>query len=116
MFCSSAGLENSHERNLSPAGTVNAHKKFQTQEYSMASNKKQQNKRGGEKSRPVGNYNPGGQAGKSVQGGGQRPADEPGGPFLGRSAGNPSPGSANPGQTGTPGGKGKQDAPQNQKR
>jgi hypothetical protein len=52
--------------------------------------------------------------------------------FLGRSAkstneqsdagpgnpnpGNPPPGNANPGQTGTPGGKGKQDAPQNQKR
>jgi hypothetical protein len=29
---------------------------------------------------------------------------------------NPPPGSINPGQTGTPGGKEKQDAPQNQKR
>jgi hypothetical protein len=81
-------------------------------------NKSQQD---GHKSQPIGNYNPGGQAGESVQGGGQRPAGEPGGPFLGKSAGNlkrdnPPPGSANPGQTGTPGGKGKQDAPQNQKR
>jgi hypothetical protein len=65
---------------------------------------------------PVGNYNPGGQAGESVRGGGQRPADEPGGPFLGKqsdaSSGNPNPGpgSAN---AGTPGGKGKQDAKQN---
>jgi hypothetical protein len=68
-------------------------------------------------------YNPGGQLGKSVQGGGQRPAKQPGGPFLGKGAtsgksntGNPQPGSAKPGQTGTPGGKGKQDTPQNQKR
>jgi hypothetical protein len=68
-------------------------------------------------------YNPGGQAGKSVQGGGQRPAKQPGGPFLGKGAtsgksntGNPQPGSANPAQTGTPGGKGKQNTPQNQKR
>lgn len=94
--------------------------------------KNQPNQQGGQQSRPVGSYNPGGQAGESVQGGGQRPADEPGGPILGKSAkstkeqsdaspgnpnpGNPPPGSANPGQTGTPGGKGKQDAPQNQKR
>jgi hypothetical protein len=91
-------------------------------------NKNQQNQQGGQQSRPVGSYNPGGQAGESVQGGGQRPADEPGGPFLGRSAtsakknsdaspgnpnhGNPPHGSANPDQTGTPGSKG----PQNQKR
>jgi hypothetical protein len=68
-------------------------------------------------------YNPGGQLGKSVQSGGQRPAKQPGGPFLGKGAtsgksktGNVQPGSANPGQTGTPGGKGKQDSPQNQKR
>jgi hypothetical protein len=95
-------------------------------------NKKQQNQQGGRNSRPVGNYNPGGQAGKTVQGGGQRPADEPGGPFLGRSAtsakeqsdaslgnpnpGNAPPGSANPDQTGMAGEKGKQHAPQNQKR
>jgi hypothetical protein len=94
-------------------------------------NEDEQNQQGGPQSRPVGNYNPGGQAGKGVQGGGQRPADEPGGPFLGRSAtsakeqsdassGNPSPGnsppsSANPDQTGTRGEKGKQNAPQNQK-
>jgi hypothetical protein len=68
----------------------------------------QQNQQGGQQSRPVGDYNPGGQAGKSVQGGGQRPADEPGGPFLGRSAtstkeqsnanpGNPNPGNPPPG-------------------
>ena len=31
-------------------------------------------------------YNPGGQLGKSVQGGGQRPAKQPGGPFLGKGA------------------------------
>jgi hypothetical protein len=29
-------------------------------------------------------YNPGGQLGKSVEGGGQRPAKQPGGPFLGK--------------------------------
>ena len=86
-------------------------------------NKDQQNQQGGQQSRQVGNYNPGGQAGKRVQGGGQRPADEPGGPFLGRSATNTieqsaaSPGNPNPDQTGTPGGKKKQDdAPRNQKR
>jgi hypothetical protein len=68
-------------------------------------------------------YNPGNQLGKSVQGGGQRPANQPGGPFLGKgaksgksNAGNPQPGSANPGQTGTLDGKGKQNTPQNQKR
>jgi hypothetical protein len=68
-------------------------------------------------------YNPGGQLGKSVQGGGQRPAKQPGGPFLGKgatsgrsNAGNPEPGSPKPGQSRTPGGKGKQDTPQNQKR
>ena len=68
-------------------------------------------------------YNPGGQLGKSVQGGGQRPANQPGGPFLGKGAksgksntGNPQPGSANPSRTETPGGKGKQDTAQNQKR
>jgi len=68
-------------------------------------------------------YNPGGQLGKSVEGGGQRPAKRPGGPFLGKGAtsgksktGNPQPGSAKPGQTGKLGGKGKQDTPQNQKR
>jgi hypothetical protein len=31
-------------------------------------------------------YNPGGQIGKSVQGGGQKPAKDPDGPFLGKSA------------------------------
>lgn len=36
--------------------------------------------------KPVGNYNPGGQAGESVESGGQRPADSPKGPFLGRAA------------------------------
>jgi hypothetical protein len=86
-------------------------------------NKNQQNQQGARQSRPVGNYNPGGQAGESVQGGGQRPADEPGGPFLGRSAmstkdnsgptaGNPNPGDPpsggdKAGQTGTPAAKGK---------
>jgi hypothetical protein len=67
-------------------------------------------------------YNPGNQLGKSVQDGGQRPAKQPGGPFLGKGAmsgksntGNPQPASANPGQTGTLGGKGKQDTPRNQK-
>jgi hypothetical protein len=49
-------------------------------------NKNHRNQQGEQQSRPVGNYNPGGQAGKSVQEGGQRPADEPGGPFLGISA------------------------------
>lgn len=67
-------------------------------------------------SKPVGHYNPGGQAGESVQGGGQRPADQPGGPFLGKSAGNPTARSASPGHSGTPGGKDKQDTPQNQRR
>jgi hypothetical protein len=62
-----------------------------------------------------GTYNPGNQAGKPVRGGGQRPADEPGGPFLGKGAGSKTP-EINPGKTGTPGGKGEQDAPQNQKR
>jgi hypothetical protein len=42
----------------------------------------------------------------------ERSDDRPGNP----NPGNPPPGSVNPGQTGTPGGKGKQDAPQNQKR
>jgi hypothetical protein len=55
----------------------------------------------GEQSPAGGNYNPGGQAGKSAQEQEGRPQ---------------SPNNANPGQTGTPGGKGKQDAPQNQKR
>jgi hypothetical protein len=31
-------------------------------------------------------YNPGNQIGKSVRGGGQRPAKDPDGPFLGKSA------------------------------
>lgn len=31
-------------------------------------------------------YNPGGQKGESVQGGGQRPAKDPNGPFLGKSS------------------------------
>lgn len=68
-------------------------------------------------------YNPGGQLGKSVQGGGQRPANQPGGPFLGKGAnsgksntGNPQAGRANRGQTGSLGGKEKPDTPQNQKR
>jgi hypothetical protein len=61
-----------------------------------------------------GTYNPGNQAGKPVQGGGLRRADEPGGPFLGKGAGSKTP--ENPGKIGTPGGKGEQDAPQNQKR
>jgi hypothetical protein len=38
-----------------------------------------------------GTYNPGNQAGKSVQEGGQAPADEPGGPFLGKGAGGKTP-------------------------
>jgi hypothetical protein len=62
-----------------------------------------------------GNYNPGNQAGKPVQGGGLRPADDPGGPFLGKGAGSKTP-KINPGKTCTPVGKGEQDAPQNQKR
>jgi hypothetical protein len=75
------------------------------------SNRKQQNQGDAERSRPVGNYNIGGQKGESVQDGGQHPADEPGGPFLGKST-NSSPGSANPGKTGTPDGNGKHNAPQ----
>jgi hypothetical protein len=98
----------------------------------MAKRNPNKTRQGRQHSRPIGDSNPGGQAGESVQSGGERPADEPGRPFLGRSAtstkarsdaspgnpnpGNPPPGSVNPGQTGTPGGKGKQDAPQNQKR
>jgi hypothetical protein len=31
-------------------------------------------------------YNPGGQIGKSVEGGGQKPAKDPDGPFLGKAA------------------------------
>jgi hypothetical protein len=71
----------------------------------MANRKPNQNQQGNQ-SRPIGNYNPGNQVGKSVQGGGQRPANKPGGPFLGASAS-----TAHPEQTGTPRGKGKQDAP-----
>jgi hypothetical protein len=56
-----------------------------------------------------GTYNPGNQAGKPVQGGGQRPAGEPGGPFLGKGAGSTMPKNLNPGKTGTPGGKVEQD-------
>ena len=58
------------------------------------------NKESGDTSPAGGNYNPGGQAGKTAPGehqGDKRPKK-------------------NPGQTGTPGGKDKQDAPQNQKR
>jgi hypothetical protein len=36
-------------------------------------------------------YNPGNQAGKDVQGGGLRPADGPGGPFLGKGEGSKRP-------------------------
>ena len=50
-----------------------------------------------------GNYNPGNQAGKDVHGGGQRHADEPGGPSLGK-------------EKGSPRGKGKQVTSQNQER
>jgi hypothetical protein len=50
-----------------------------------------------------------------VQGAGQRPADEPGGPSLGKSAGHTSAGSANSG-TSRPRGEGRKDAPQDQKR
>jgi hypothetical protein len=72
-------------------------------------------------------YNPGGQLGKRVQGGGQRPAKGPRGPFLGKSAmskkacsvksniDNPSAG-PNSRHTGIRGGKGKQDIPEKQKR
>jgi hypothetical protein len=56
-----------------------------------------------------GTYNPGNQAGKPVQGGGQRPAGEPGGPFLGKGAGSTTPKNLNPGKIGTPGGKVEQD-------
>jgi hypothetical protein len=62
-----------------------------------------------------GTYNPGNQAGKPVQGGGLRPADEPGGPFLGKGAGSKR-SKIKPGKTGTPGEKGERDASQNQKR
>jgi len=80
----------------------------------MANRKPNQNQQA-DKSRPVGNYDPGGQAGENVQSSGQRPANEPVGPFLGKSAGTPPPGSPNSKQTGTPGGKGKQDVRQNQR-
>jgi hypothetical protein len=53
-------------------------------------------------------YNPGGQLGKSVQGGGQRPAKQPGGPFLGKGAKSR--------KSDTPAGKGKKDNTKNQKR
>jgi hypothetical protein len=75
-------------------------------------NKIQPNPGAGQQSRPVGGYNPGGQAGKSVQGGGQRPANDPGGPFLGKSATI----TTEPAEADTAGGKGKQDAKQTQKR
>jgi hypothetical protein len=48
-----------------------------------------------------GTYNPGNQAGKDVQGGGQRRADEPEGPFLGRKKDTKRP-KENPPQSGTP--------------
>ena len=76
---------------------------------------KLENDRDRDMSHVPGTYNPGNQAGKPVQGGGLRPADEPGGPFLGKGAGSKTP-KINPGKTCTPGGKGEQDAPQNQKR
>jgi hypothetical protein len=113
------------QRNLSP--TIPLTWEFMLGGLDGNPNTNQQNRRGGPGSRPIGSYNPGGQAGESVQGGGQRPADEPGGPFLGRSkensdaiagntnSGNPSLGSNTPRQTSTPGAKGKQDARQNQK-
>ena len=75
-------------------------------------NKNQQNQQGARQSRPVGNYNPGGQAGESVQGGGQRPANDPGGPFLGKSATI----TTQPAEADTAGGKEKQNAKQTQKR
>jgi hypothetical protein len=95
----------------------------------MAKQNPNANQQGGPQGRPIGNYNTGGQAGESVQDGGQRPADQPGGPFLGKSAmstkriapagnpnpDNPPPGCGNPGKTDTPGAKGKQDARQNPK-
>ena len=95
--------------------TVNVRSKFQATEHSMANRKPNQNRQNqqGNQRRPVGNYNPGNQAGKSVQGGPQRPANTPGGPFLGASTSTPPTGSAHPEQTRTPRGKGKQDAPQN---
>jgi hypothetical protein len=62
-----------------------------------------------------GTYNPGNQAGKPVQGRGLRPADEPGGPFLGKGAGGKTP-KINPGKTDTAVGKGEQAALKNQKR
>jgi hypothetical protein len=52
-------------------------------------------------------YNPGGQLGKSVQGGGQRSAMQPGGPFLGKGAKSR--------KSRTPAGKGKQGNTKNQK-
>ena len=62
-----------------------------------------------------GSFNPGNQAGKPVQGGGQRPADEPGGPFLGKGAGSTTP-TTDPAKTSTSGGKAEQDAPKDQNR
>ena len=47
-----------------------------------------------------GNYNPGNQAGKDVQDGGVRPADEPRGSFLGRKREGSKRPKVNPRQTG----------------
>jgi hypothetical protein len=69
-------------------------------------------------------YNPGGQLGKSVQSGGQRPVKDPKGPFLGKSAtsrkpsdsnSKPRSGSTNPAQP-RHGGKAREDATPTQKR
>src|ERR1700722_16995645 len=64
------------ERNLSPPKplTRGVHARS-AQMAKQNPNKNQQNQQRGQQSRPVGNYNPGGQAGESVRGGGQRPAD-----------------------------------------
>ncbi len=62
-------------------------------------------------------YNPGGQLGKSVRGGGQRPAKDPGGPFLGKSAKSTkaSGGDTKPPRS-TRAGKGRQNTPEKPKR
>jgi hypothetical protein len=62
-----------------------------------------------------GTFNPGNQAGKGAEEKEGRPPKKPGAPVVGEGAVDKAPGT-NPGQTGALGGKGKQDAPQNQKR
>lgn len=63
-------------------------------------------------------YNPGGQLGKKVQEGGQRPAKQPGGPFLGEAAKSTKEENGKAERRRQQGGRGhkNQQAPQNQKR